>query len=163
MAIAYLSLGSNLGDREVQLREALRHLAAIGQVLAVSSFYETEPVDLTEQPWFLNCAVVLETGNSAQELMASLLEIERQMGRQRMQRKGPRSIDMDILLLDDYVISSQKLTIPHPAMHKRRFVLEALAEIAPDLIHPILKKTIRQLQDALPPGQKVKKLQTNGS
>jgi 2-amino-4-hydroxy-6-hydroxymethyldihydropteridine diphosphokinase len=160
--LAYLSLGSNLGDREAQLLQALRHLGTIGQVVAVSSFYETEPVDFTEQPCFLNCAAVLETTKNAQQLMASLLEIERQMGRQRGQKKGPRLIDMDILLLGDYVVSSNEVTIPHPEMHKRRFVLQPLAEIAPDVMHPLLNKTIRELLDALPPGQNVRKLPTSG-
>jgi 2-amino-4-hydroxy-6-hydroxymethyldihydropteridine diphosphokinase len=163
MVLAHLSLGSNLGDREAQLRQALVQLAALGDVISVSSFYETEPVDFIEQPWFLNCAVALATNKTPEELMTSLLEIERQMGRQRGREKGPRLIDLDILLFDDCVVRSSAVTIPHPAMHKRRFVLEPLAEIAPDVMHPILKKTIRELLDALPPAQKVRKLHTSGS
>ena len=162
--LAYLSLGSNVGDRERQLREAIALLEGVGRVVAVSSFYETEPVEFTDQGWFLNCAVALETATTAEKLMAALLEIERQMGRQRVQKKGPRTIDLDILLLvdeltGDAVIESAVLTIPHPAMHQRRFVLKPLSEIAPEARHPVLKKTVRELLDALPSGQAVRKLQ----
>jgi 2-amino-4-hydroxy-6-hydroxymethyldihydropteridine diphosphokinase len=128
-------------------------------VLAASSLYETEPVDFIEQPWFLNCAVALETRKTPQQLLAAILGIEEQMGRKRLQNKGPRSIDIDILLFDNVIMNSKELTIPHPAMHQRRFVLEPLAEIAPDAIHPVLKKTIRELRDALPPGQAVRRLE----
>jgi 2-amino-4-hydroxy-6-hydroxymethyldihydropteridine diphosphokinase len=155
--IAYLSLGSNIGDRAAQLQDALTRLSAAGRVVAVSSFYETEPVEFTQQPWFLNCAVALETAKTPQQLMAAILVIEVQMGRRRAQNKGPRSIDIDILLFGDTIVDSTELTIPHPAMHQRRFVLEPLAEIAPEVQHPVLKKTIRELRDALPAGQAVRK------
>ena len=163
MALAYLSLGSNLDDREAQLRQALSQLAAVAQVITVSSFYETEPVEFTQQPWFINCAVAVTTSLTPQQVMASLLDIEQEMGRQRTQKKGPRSIDIDLLLFNDLVIGSNELTIPHPAMQQRRFVLEPLAEIAPDAVHPVLKRTIRELLDALPPGQKVRKLPASGN
>jgi len=155
---AYLSLGSNLGDRAAHLRDAVACLAAVGQVIAVSSFYETEPVEFTTQPWFLNCAAALETSRDPQQLIRFILGLEREMGRERTRNKGPRSIDIDILLFGDAVIHSPGLTIPHPAMHQRRFVLEPLAEIAPEAQHPLLKRTIRELLDALPPGQTVRKL-----
>ncbi len=157
-SLVYLSLGSNVGDREAQLQSAVARLAEIGRVMAVSSFYETEPVEFTHQPWFLNCAVALETGQTPQQLMASILRIEQEMGRRRAQKKGPRTIDIDILLFDDTVLDSSEVTIPHPALHERRFVLEPLAEIAPELLHPVLRKTIAALHDALPPGQIVRKL-----
>ncbi|MGA2347660.1 MAG: 2-amino-4-hydroxy-6-hydroxymethyldihydropteridine diphosphokinase [Candidatus Sulfotelmatobacter sp.] len=162
--LAHLSLGSNVGDREQQLRDAIARLENVGRVVAVSSFYETEPVEFTDQAWFLNCVVALETTATAEKLMSALLEIERQMGRQRVQKKGPRTIDLDILLFrdpltDDAVIDSPALTIPHPAMHRRRFVLQPLAEIAPEARHPVLKKTIRELLEDLPAGQAVRKLQ----
>jgi 2-amino-4-hydroxy-6-hydroxymethyldihydropteridine diphosphokinase len=157
-SLAYLSLGSNLGDREANLREAQTRLDSTGRVLASSSLYETEPVEFTEQGWFLNCAIALETSKSAPALMAAVLAIEQAMGRRRVQKKGPRSIDIDILFVDQVVLASTELTIPHPAMHERRFVLEPLAEIATEFIHPILKKTIRELRDALPAGQAVRKL-----
>lgn len=152
----YLSLGSNLGDRAANLRTAIDRLATAGKVAAVSSFYETEPVEFTEQPWFLNCVVKLETEKMPKQLLAALLEIERQMGRRRERKKGPRLIDLDILLFGSSVIQAKGLTIPHPAMHERRFVLEPLAEIAPDLRHPVLKQTIRELRNALS-GQAVRK------
>jgi len=158
--LVYLSLGSNVGDREAHLRDALARLGATGRVIAVSSFYETEPVEFTHQPWFLNCAVALETGQTPQQLMTALLAIEEEMGRRRVQKKGPRSIDIDILLFDDVVMDSKDLVIPHPAMHERRFVLEPLAEIAPDVIHPVLKKMISELRDALAAGQAVRKIKT---
>ena len=157
--LVYLSLGSNVGDREARLRDALVKLATIGSVVALSSFYETEPVEFTQQPWFLNCALALETGKTPQQVMAAILGIEEEIGRRRMQKKGPRSIDIDILLFDGAIVDSSDLTIPHPALHQRRFVLEPLAEIAPEVLHPVLKKTIRELRDALPPGQVVRKLQ----
>lgn len=160
--LAYLSLGSNVGDREAQVRDALARLGAAGRVVAVSSFYETEPVEFTRQPWFLNCAVALETSQTPRQLMTAILGIEEEMGRRRVQKKGPRSIDIDILIFvsdeaENVVLGSKELTIPHPAMHERRFVLEPLAEIAPELLHPILKTTVRELRDALPAGQTVRK------
>ncbi len=160
-SLVYLSLGSNVGERESQLRIALGRLAATGRVAAVSSFYETEPVEFTEQPWFLNCVVALETNQTPQELMASILRIEQEMGRRRGENKGPRAIDIDILFFDDAVVDTSKVTIPHPALHQRRFVLEPLAEIAQELRHPVLHKTIRELRDALPPGQIVRKLRNS--
>ncbi len=155
--LAYLSLGSNIGDREKNLRDAIARLMAGEPVTSVSSFYETEPVDFTDQAWFLNCALALETSESAQQLLKRILQIEREMGRQRLQKKGPRIIDIDILLFSDQIIDSPELTLPHPAMHRRRFVLEPLAEIAPEARHPVLRKTVRELLDALPAGQSVRK------
>jgi 2-amino-4-hydroxy-6-hydroxymethyldihydropteridine diphosphokinase len=157
--LAYLSLGANVGDRAVHIREAITRLGSVGRVAAVSSLYETEPVEFTDQAWFLNCAVALETTRAPKELMAALLSIERNMGRQRTQKKGPRTIDIDILLFGGTIIDSLELTIPHPAMQQRRFVLEPLAEIAPEARHPVLKKTARELRDALPLGQAVRKIQ----
>lgn len=159
--LAYLSLGSNIGGRAARLRDALARLEAVGPVKAVSSFYETEPVEFTQQAWFLNCAVAIETEMTPQELMTKLLAIEEEMGRRRVQKKGPRSIDIDILLFDGAIIESEELTVPHPAMQQRRFVLEPLAEIAPELMHPVLTRTVRELLDAMPPGQAVKKLATD--
>ena len=154
----YLSLGSNIGERENHLREAIRRLGGLGRLTSMSSFYETEPVEVTDQAWFLNCAVALETAILPARLMLELLRIERGMGRQRNQKKGPRSIDIDILLFGDTVVNTPDVTLPHPAMQQRRFVLEPLAEIAPDLRHPVSNKTVRELLDQLPPGQVVRKI-----
>jgi 2-amino-4-hydroxy-6-hydroxymethyldihydropteridine diphosphokinase len=156
--VVYLSLGSNLGDREANLRTAIEKLKEIGNPVAVSSFYETEPVEVQSQPWFLNCAVKFDTEKMPRQLMSAILALEQEMGRQRKQQKGPRTIDIDILLFGSSVIGIPLLTVPHPRMHERRFVLEPLAEIAPDARHPVFKRTIRELRDALPAGQTVKKL-----
>ena len=161
--IAYLSLGSNVGDREKYIRGAIERLAALGRVASISSFYETEPVEFTPQAWFLNCAVGLETDNAPAQLMRGLLTIEQEMGRRRIQAKGPRTIDIDILLFGNYVSELPELMIPHPAMQQRRFVLEPLAEIAADVRHPVLKKTVRELLDGLPAGQVVRRIGSNSS
>lgn len=137
------------------MREAIRRLETTGTLRSVSSIYETEPVEFTDQPQFLNCAVALETSSTPEPLMLQLLTIEKAMGRQRIQKKGPRTIDLDILLFGDEVVDTPGLTIPHPAMQHRRFVLEPLAEIAPDARHPVLRKTVRRLLEELPPGQQV--------
>jgi 2-amino-4-hydroxy-6-hydroxymethyldihydropteridine diphosphokinase len=157
--LVYLSLGSNIGDREARLRDAITRLQTWGRVVSVSSFYETEPVEFTDQGWFLNCAMALETTETPEQVMEAILQIEHEMGRQRLQKKGPRLIDIDILLFSDKVVDSAQLTIPHPAMHERRFVLQPLAEIAPAAWHPVLKKTVRELLEALPAGQTVRKPQ----
>src|SRR5215472_1181924 len=158
--IAYLSLGSNLGNREQNLRDAIRRLESVGTVRSVSSIYETEPVEFTDQPMFLNCAVALETSASPDQLMVQLLEMEKAMGRLRIQKKGPRIIDLDLLLFGDQVVSTPAVTIPHPAMHQRHFVLEPLAEIAPETKHPMLKKTAQELLEELPPGPAVCRMGT---
>ncbi|MGE5054083.1 MAG: 2-amino-4-hydroxy-6-hydroxymethyldihydropteridine diphosphokinase [Acidobacteriota bacterium] len=155
--IAYLSLGSNLRNREQNLEEAIRRASALGRVVAVSSRYETEPVEVTDQPWFLNCVFALETTAEPAQLMRELLRIENQMGRQRLVKKGPRSIDIDILLFGNAVVNTPDLTIPHPEMTRRRFVLEPLAEIAPELLHPVTQKTVTLLLAELAPGQRVQK------
>jgi len=147
----YLSLGSNLGDRATNLRTAIEHLGELGPVVGRSSLYETEPVEMERQPWFLNCVVALETELMPKQFLARTITIEQKMGRRRTQPKGPRTIDIDILLFGGSVVDTSALTIPHPAMHERRFVLEPLAEIAPELRHPVFKKTVREMLAALPP------------
>lgn len=154
-SIAYFSLGSNVGDREANIRAAISRLKALGHVEAVSSMYETEPVEVTDQPWFINCAVKLSTANSPDDLLAAVLGIERSMGRERTRPKGPRNIDIDILLYGDRIIAQTGLTIPHPGLPERMFVLAPLAEIAAEVRHPILGNTILQLRDVLPKGSPV--------
>lgn len=156
--VVYLSLGSNVGDRAANLNAAIDRIASLGKVIAVSSFYETEPVEFTAQPWFLNCAVALDTEKMPRQLLAAIFDIEKEMGRRRVQKKGPRTLDIDILLFGNSTIKTKGLTIPHPAMHERRFVLAPLAEIAPEARHPVFKRTVSELRDLLPVGQTVKRL-----
>ena len=159
----YLSLGSNIGDREPNLRTAVKRLGDLGEVTAVSSLYETEPVEFTAQPWFLNIAVELKTELMPKQLLAAVLKIEREMGRKRLQPKGPRLIDIDIVLFGNAVVSDAKLMIPHPAMRERKFVLAPLAEIAAEVRHPVLKKTVREMLEKLPAGAPaVKRLDAQG-
>jgi len=160
--LVYISLGSNMGDRSANLLAAIKRLDEAGCVKAKSGFYETEPVELHDQPWFLNCVVALETSLTPVELLKKALAIEQEMGRIRMRDKGPRSIDIDILLFGHEVVEERGLKIPHPAMHQRRFVLEPLAEIAPGALHPQLRKTARELLAALPAGQLVRRLDIEG-
>jgi 2-amino-4-hydroxy-6-hydroxymethyldihydropteridine diphosphokinase len=147
----YLSLGSNLGNREENLRSAIDELPHAGVAIArVSSFYETEPVDLREQPWFLNCVVEAETHFDPIMLLRALREIETKMGSRKLVAKGPRLIDMDILLYGSETMDTKELQVPHPRMHLRRFVLVPLAEIAPEAVHPSLKKAVKQLLEETP-------------
>ena len=156
--IAYLSLGSNLGDRAANLRSAIAQSELAGRVIAVSSLYETQPVDVPDQPWFLNCVAAIETAKTPEDLLQFVLQIEAMMGRIRMREKGARNIDIDIVLFGDFVVDEHGLRIPHPAMHQRRFVLEPLVEIAPEVRHPALGKTALELLAQLPAGPAVRRL-----
>ncbi len=158
--IAAIALGSNLaspwGDREANLREAIARVAKLGEVQGVSSFHDTAPVGYADQPNFLNGAMLLQTELGPVELMRALLAIERAMGRDRavvtdaaqsgtVPIKGPRTIDLDLLLMDDLVLDADELTLPHPAMAERRFVLEPLAEIAPAMVDPVSGRTVAEM------------------
>jgi 2-amino-4-hydroxy-6-hydroxymethyldihydropteridine diphosphokinase len=157
---AFLGLGSNLGDREANLREAVQRLeAAEIRVLRRSSLYETAPQDLLDQPWFLNAVVEVETSLFPLQLLARIRQIERDMGRRRITPKGPRNIDIDILFYGRTVIATAELEVPHPRMAQRRFVLEPLAEIAPDFRDPLTGKTANEMLAALEP-QGVRRLET---
>jgi len=148
---AFLSLGSNLGDRESLLNEALERLQAAGvRTVRRSSIHETEPQDFRDQPWFLNMAVEVETDLTPQELLAAIQQIETEMGRQRTVPKGPRTIDIDILFYANSIIATPELEIPHPRLTERRFVLDPLSEIAPDLRHPVTGQSVCEAQAALP-------------
>jgi 2-amino-4-hydroxy-6-hydroxymethyldihydropteridine diphosphokinase len=152
---AYIGLGSNLpslaGDRKATIAAAIQRLALLSEITAQSSFYETEPVGYTAQPGFLNAVVALRTELSPIELLGELLAIEREFGRDRGQTpaKGPRTLDLDLLLIDGIVLNHDRLTLPHPEMSVRRFVLAPLAEIAPKILHPVLHKTASALLEEL--------------
>jgi 2-amino-4-hydroxy-6-hydroxymethyldihydropteridine diphosphokinase len=142
----FLSLGSNIGERAENIARAIAELPEYGVcVVGRSSLYETEPVEFLAQGWFLNCVVEVETDLAPGELMRVLLDIERSMGRERVAPKGPRIIDMDILLYGSRVARETDLEIPHPRMAERRFVLVPFAEIAPGVVHPVLKKSVAEL------------------
>jgi 2-amino-4-hydroxy-6-hydroxymethyldihydropteridine diphosphokinase len=146
MTTVYIALGTNVGDRERNLREAIRLVKDAGvRIQKISSIYETEPVDYLEQPWFLNAALEAQTDLSALDLLHKLRAIESAMGSKKPFAKGPRLIDLDILLYNNETIATPELQIPHPRMLERRFVLAPLAEIAPNLRHPHWPATATQL------------------
>jgi 2-amino-4-hydroxy-6-hydroxymethyldihydropteridine diphosphokinase len=155
----YLSLGSNLGDRVKNLRDAIAVLREAGvDVTRISSIYETEPVDYLDQPWFLNIAVEAETELPAIGLLKGLRQIEADMGSNKLVPKGPRLIDLDILLYGDETIDTPELHVPHPRMHLRRFVLEPLAEIAPNVRHPVSGLSATEMLANSPDKSTVRKL-----
>ena len=151
MNTAYIGVGSNLGDKLHDCRKAIELIDNIENctVMKQSGFYRTEPVGVASQDWYVNGVICVETGLSAQDLLRSLLSIETHMGRVRKKKWGSRIIDLDILLYENRVIDEKTLTIPHPLMHMRKFVLIPMVQLDPDLIHPVLGKAMFELLDDL--------------
>ena len=160
MATAYVGLGSNLGDRAGNIRRALDMLDRSDDlsVLAISSLYETEPEGYEDQNWFVNAAAQIKAALSPGELLELFKEIERTIGRKESVRWGPREIDLDLLFYDQLCFESPDVTIPHPRMHQRKFVLAPLAEIAAEVLHPILGKTVETLLAELQTSKSVRRL-----
>jgi len=160
MHIAFIGLGSNIGDKVANLKKAIEELGKIqgNKVLAVSSFYKTEPVGGVEQDWFVNAAAKVETGLAPKSLLKALLDIEKNLGRVRDIKWGPRIIDLDILLYDDLIIAEEGLIIPHPYLYERGFVLVPLAEIAAEVMHPELKKSMSELMNGLHDNKKIERV-----
>ncbi len=158
MKLVYIALGSNLGDRAENLRLARKQIDAPDlRMLRASSIYETSPRDVEDQPWFLNQVIECETDLFPRQLLARLQKIERAMGRKRTIAKGPREIDLDIVLFGNAVVKAPELEVPHPRMAERRFVMEPLAELVPDKRHPGTRRTMREML-AKVANQVVKKL-----
>jgi 2-amino-4-hydroxy-6-hydroxymethyldihydropteridine diphosphokinase len=150
MATAYIGLGANLGDRMTTLQMAIQRLQTLGSIERVSSLYETEPVGYLEQPPFLNAVVALDTALTPAELVSALLSIERDLGRLRSFPNAPRTLDLDLLTVDNIILDTPELTLPHPRLHERAFVLVPLAEIAPELVLPGSEMTMPELLQTLP-------------
>jgi 2-amino-4-hydroxy-6-hydroxymethyldihydropteridine diphosphokinase len=150
--IAYIGIGSNLGDKSFNCRHSIDKINQLPgcHVSAVSAIFKTEPEGFTGQPWYANCVVELSTTQVPSQLLKGLLSVESDMGRIRKKRWEARIVDLDILLFGQEIIESNNLIIPHPLLHKRRFVLEPLVQLAPDLVHPVFKLTIRELLNKLP-------------
>lgn len=145
MLIYYLGLGSNLGNKVTNCTLAIERLSCLGDVISASSMYRTEPVGIENQPEFVNAAFMLKSKLSPYEMLREIQLTELQMGRIRKERWGPREIDIDLLFVEEFVIQTNFLTVPHPYAHKRRFVLQPLSQIAPELVHPKLRITIKEL------------------
>ena len=150
MSVAYIGIGSNLGERKDNCHRALTLLKQKGiKITKKSSFYETEPWGYKNQPSFLNMVIEAETELGARDLLKTLQQIEKKLGREENFKWGPRTIDLDILLFDNMTIQENDLMIPHPLMHKREFVLQPLCEISPALRHPVLRASIQELLEGL--------------
>ena len=162
--IVYIGIGSNLGDKIGQCKKAISEIARVdhNKLLAKSSLFKTKPIGYTSQDDFINGVIKIETDLDPDNLLRTLKAIESRLGRTETFRWGPRSIDLDILLFDEEVIRTEEFQVPHPSMHQRQFVLIPLAEIDRNLIHPVLKKTIRELLEDLKEDQGVEKVEASG-
>ena len=158
--IAYIGIGSNVGDKARQCERGISEILKLDRhrLLARSSLYKTQPIGYTKQDWFINLVIKLETEMDAPTLLCSLKEIESRLGRVKTLRWGPRAIDLDILFFNDHQIQTDELTVPHPLIQDRRFVLAPLAEIDPDFTHPVLKETIQQLLERFKEDQGVERV-----
>jgi 2-amino-4-hydroxy-6-hydroxymethyldihydropteridine diphosphokinase len=150
MTVVYLGLGSNLGKKEDQIQTAITLIRKNCKVERVSPLYLTEPVGFSDQEWFLNCVVEIDTDIVPQELLTLLKSIERKLGRKKTVQNGPRCIDIDILFYNDQVIQTKNLVIPHPMLHERLFVLQPMMDLNPGFMHPVLHKTIQELFEKHP-------------
>jgi 2-amino-4-hydroxy-6-hydroxymethyldihydropteridine diphosphokinase len=159
--IAYIGIGSNIGNKVRHCEKAIAEILKANRhkLLAQSSLFKTQPIGYTSQDWFVNGVIKIETELEPLDLLRTLKAIESRMGRDRTVRWGPRVIDLDILFFDEEEITTEEVQIPHPSLHERQFVLIPLAEIDRNLIHPVLKKTVRELLEALKEDQGVEKLQ----
>jgi len=157
MSNVFISIGSNLGNKYQNITSAISKLKKLGKILKISSLYITSPLENENQPYFYNCVVEINTKLKPKELLKKIKEIEKNIGRKESKKRyQPRIIDLDILFYGKKIIKSKTLTIPHKKLHQRKFVLWPLAEIAPDFIHPVLKKTIKKIKDELrDPSQRI--------
>ncbi len=160
--IVYIGIGSNVGNKAHQCEQAVSEILKVDhhKLLAKSSLFRTKPMGYTDQDWFVNGVIKIETGLEPVELLRALKAIETQLGRTETFRYGPRAIDLDILIFDDKEIKTEEVQIPHPLLHERQFVLIPLAEIDRNLIHPVLKKTVRELLENFEEDQGVEKLKS---
>jgi len=155
--LAYIALGSNVGDRQAMLARAVQEMNRAGlRVLRQSALYETEPVGGPPQPWFLNAVAEVDTDFTPRDVLRLLHDIEQAMGRQRSIACGPRTLDLDLLFHGEHIVREGELELPHPRLARRRFVLAPLAELAPGLVHPVLRKTVAELLAELSGGGEVR-------
>ncbi len=161
MVRVYLGLGSNIGNKEHNIQKALFFIKELYTITKISKLYLTEPVGYKQQDWFLNCAVEIETKVHPEIILASTQMIEKKIGRTETRMNGPRTIDIDILLYGDRIVNRVNLIIPHPRLHERRFAIQPLLDIDPDLRHPVLNKTMQQLYNALSRTEQVKLYKEN--
>jgi 2-amino-4-hydroxy-6-hydroxymethyldihydropteridine diphosphokinase len=162
MKTAYIGIGSNMGDPQQNCLEAIEWIGALDEcrIISVSGFYLTEPVGVVAQDWYVNSAVSVSTAMPARDLLKALLQVEKDMGRVRIEKWGPRVIDLDLLLYHDEMLDEPEIKVPHPLMHMRKFVMVPMMELAPDLVHPVFGKTMTELcREITGEGQIIKRLE----